>query len=153
MAGPVAFETGVLVWSCCKKARHRAGFDLGNCEVAPCHYRAKILHYISGVLEKADSLKIRFLMDNREDINGGTKEGAYWPMPGLQITPSGYGSSIFWRPVPRSNGIARKFDVDYHALRRHWTNHVSAEARAGYVVGAGATKTSLKSSSQTSLSG
>src|SRR5215470_9666566 len=34
------------------------------------------------------------------------------------------------------NGTARKFDVDYHALRRHWTNHVSAEARAGYVVGA-----------------
>ena len=50
-------------------------------------------------------------------------------------------------------GAARKFDIDYHALRRHWTNHVSAEARAGYVAGAGATKTSLKSSSRTSLSG
>jgi hypothetical protein len=21
-------------------------------------------------------------------------------------------------------GAARKFDIDYHALRRHWTNHV-----------------------------
>ena len=35
-------------------------------------------------------------------------------------------------------GAARKFDIDYHALRRHWTNHVSAEARSSYVAGAGA---------------
>ena len=41
-------------------------------------------------------------------------------------------------------GAARKFDIDYHALRRHWTNHVSAEARAGYVAGAGATKDQLE---------
>jgi hypothetical protein len=39
-------------------------------------------------------------------------------------------------------GAARKFDIDYHALRRHWTNHVSAEARASYV--AGATKDQLE---------
>ena len=25
-------------------------------------------------------------------------------------------------------GTARKFDIDYHALRRHWINHVSPEA-------------------------
>src|ERR1700745_3069517 len=36
-------------------------------------------------------------------------------------------------------GAARKFDIDYHALRRHWTNHVSAEARASYAASAGAT--------------
>src|SRR5215813_10108379 len=41
-------------------------------------------------------------------------------------------------------GAARKFDIDYHALRRHWTNHVSAEARASYVTGAGATKDQLE---------
>ena len=41
-------------------------------------------------------------------------------------------------------GAARKFDIDYHALRRHWTNHVSAEARASYVTGAGATKNQLE---------
>src|SRR5947209_2574486 len=41
-------------------------------------------------------------------------------------------------------GAARKFDIDYHALRRHWTNHVSAEARASYVAGAGATKDQLE---------
>jgi hypothetical protein len=29
-------------------------------------------------------------------------------------------------------GAARKFAIDYHALRRHWRNHVSAEARAAY---------------------
>jgi len=29
-------------------------------------------------------------------------------------------------------------------LRRHWTNHVSAEARASYVAGAGATKDQLE---------
>src|SRR5262244_1905374 len=37
-------------------------------------------------------------------------------------------------------GAARKFDIDYHALRRHWTNHVSADARASYVPGVGATQ-------------
>src|SRR6201993_5212079 len=39
---------------------------------------------------------------------------------------------------------ARKFDIDYHALRRHWRNHVSGEARASYVAGAGATKDQLE---------
>src|SRR3954470_12054371 len=41
-------------------------------------------------------------------------------------------------------GAARKFAIDYHALRRHWSNHVSAEARATYVAGAGATKDQLE---------
>src|SRR6516225_5886078 len=41
-------------------------------------------------------------------------------------------------------GTARKFEIDYHALRRHWLNHVSAEARAAYIAGAGATKDQLE---------
>src|SRR6266849_1548345 len=41
-------------------------------------------------------------------------------------------------------GAARKFEIDYHALRRHWINHVSAEARATYIAGAGATKDQLE---------
>src|SRR5215467_5456556 len=41
-------------------------------------------------------------------------------------------------------GAARKFDIDYHALRRHWTNHVSAEVRASYVTGAGGSKDQLE---------
>ena len=41
-------------------------------------------------------------------------------------------------------GAARKFDIDYHALRRHWRNHVSAEARATYVAGARASKDQLE---------
>ena len=41
-------------------------------------------------------------------------------------------------------GAARKFEIDYHALRRHWTNHVSAEARSSYAAGAGATKDQLE---------
>src|SRR5437763_17205944 len=42
-------------------------------------------------------------------------------------------------------GAARKFAIDYHALRRHWRNHVSAEARAIYVAGpAAATKDELE---------
>src|SRR5260370_15826481 len=41
-------------------------------------------------------------------------------------------------------GTARKFAVDYHALRRHWINHVSAAARAAYIAGAGATKDQLE---------
>src|SRR5215510_14789621 len=39
---------------------------------------------------------------------------------------------------------ARKFAVDYHALRRHWVNHVSSEARAAYISRAGATKDQLE---------
>src|ERR1700750_3020067 len=41
-------------------------------------------------------------------------------------------------------GASRKFDIHSHALRRHWTNHVSAEARASYVTGAGASKDQLE---------
>jgi hypothetical protein len=41
-------------------------------------------------------------------------------------------------------GTARKFEIDYHALRRHWVNHVSAEARAAYIAGADATKDQLE---------
>src|SRR5215470_10773895 len=41
-------------------------------------------------------------------------------------------------------GAARKFAINYHALRRHWPNHVSAEARGTYVAGAGASKDQLE---------
>src|SRR5215468_8524510 len=41
-------------------------------------------------------------------------------------------------------GTARKFAIDHHALRRHWINHVSTEARAAYIAGAGATKDQLE---------
>jgi hypothetical protein len=41
-------------------------------------------------------------------------------------------------------GAARKFAIDYHSLRRHWRNHVSAEARSAYIAGAGATKDQLE---------
>ena len=41
-------------------------------------------------------------------------------------------------------GAARKFAINYHALRRHWRNHVSAEDRATYVAGAKASKDQLE---------
>src|SRR6266480_3886443 len=41
-------------------------------------------------------------------------------------------------------GAARKFAIDYHALRRHWRNHVSAEVRATYIAGPAATKDQLE---------
>src|SRR5215468_7938890 len=41
-------------------------------------------------------------------------------------------------------GTAGKFEIDHHALRRHWINHVSADARAAYIAGAGATKDQLE---------
>jgi hypothetical protein len=41
-------------------------------------------------------------------------------------------------------GTARKFEIDYHALRRHWINHVSSEARATYITGAGLAKDQLE---------
>jgi hypothetical protein len=41
-------------------------------------------------------------------------------------------------------GTAQKFEIDYHALRRHWVNHVSADARAAYIAGAGAIRDKLE---------
>ena len=41
-------------------------------------------------------------------------------------------------------GTARKFELDYHALRRHWINPGSAEARAAYIAGAGVIKDQLE---------
>jgi hypothetical protein len=41
-------------------------------------------------------------------------------------------------------GAARKFAIDYHALPRHWINHVSADARAAYIAGAGVAKDQLE---------
>ena len=41
-------------------------------------------------------------------------------------------------------GAARKFEIDYHALRRHWLNHVPTEARATYIAGAGVAKDQLE---------
>ena len=41
-------------------------------------------------------------------------------------------------------GAAQKFAIDYHALPRHWINHVSADARAAYIAGAGVAKDQLE---------
>jgi len=49
-------------------------------------------------------------------------------------------------------GTARKFTIDHHALRRHWINHVSAEARATYIVGLARPRISSKKSSRMNLS-
>ena len=38
--------------------------------------------------------------------------------------------------VASIKGAARKFAIDYYALRRHWRNHVSVEARAAYIAAA-----------------
>jgi hypothetical protein len=39
---------------------------------------------------------------------------------------------------------ARKFEIDHHALRRHWINHVSPEARAMHIAGPSASKEQLE---------
>jgi hypothetical protein len=54
------------------------------------------------------------------------------------------GSSAFLRQESRLKERRGKFDINYHALGRHWRNHVSAEARATYIAGAGATKNQLE---------
>jgi len=41
-------------------------------------------------------------------------------------------------------GSRSKIAIDYHAVRREWRNHVSAEARATYIAGAGAIKDQLE---------
>src|SRR5205807_1207342 len=52
----------------------------------------------------------------------------------------------FLAAVASIKGAARKFASDYHALHRHWRNHVSAEARATYAAGAAATQDQLEES-------
>ena len=39
---------------------------------------------------------------------------------------------------------AKRYKTPYHALRRHWVNHVNAEARAAYVAGCGTSKDQLE---------
>jgi hypothetical protein len=39
---------------------------------------------------------------------------------------------------------AKKFEISYHSLRRHWLGHVDAGARAAYIVGAGVSKDQLE---------
>jgi hypothetical protein len=57
-------------------------------------------------------------------------------------TPNGCGSSGCSPPARRSRA-ARKFAIDYHALRRHWINCVGRGA-GGAHRGAGATKDQLE---------
>lgn len=39
---------------------------------------------------------------------------------------------------------AKKFEVPYHALRRHWLGHVSKDQRVAYLAGAGVSKDQLE---------
>src|SRR5246127_3775929 len=60
------------------------------------------------------------------------------------ITSSACGSSVCWQRAHRSREPLENSPIDYHALRRHWRNHVSAEARAAHIAGAGASKDQLE---------
>ena len=66
-----------------------------------------------------------------------------WVMPGLHSSRR-VRIERFLAAGASIKGTARKFAIDYHSLRRHWRNHVSAEARAAYIAGAGATKDQLE---------
>ena len=59
-------------------------------------------------------------------------------------TPNGCGSSGCSAAGASTKGAAQKFAIDYHALPRHWINHVSADARAAYIAGAGVAKDQLE---------
>ena len=76
-------------------------------------------------------------------VNGTTKGLANRAMSGLQSRER-LRIERFLAAGASIKGAARKFAIDYHALRRHWRNHVSAEARAAYIAGAGATKNQLE---------
>jgi hypothetical protein len=43
----------------------------------------------------------------------------------------------------RLRATAKEFGLSYHALRRHWVNHVTAEARAQYIVSGGVKRDEL----------
>ena len=83
-------------------------------------------------------------MHNCEAIDGGTKGGRQPAAARAAITPSALRIERFLGAGASIKGAARKFAINYHALRRHWRNHVSAEARATYVAGAGASKDQLE---------
>ena len=80
----------------------------------------------------------------RGEIKWQDERGRHLADARAVIPPSRVRIERFLAAGTSIKGAARKFDIDYHALRRHWTNHVSAEARASYVAGAGARKDQLE---------
>jgi hypothetical protein len=44
----------------------------------------------------------------------------------------------------RLRATAKEFGLSYHALRRHWVNHVTAEDRAQYIAGGGVKRDELE---------
>src|SRR5438874_4197574 len=111
------------------------------------HYRATILHYIVGGLNRefmpqTSGIVIFEYIDWGKSMarQRGSRTGRCQGCSHLERVRIerllAAGASI--------KGTARKFEIDHHALRRHWINHVSAETRAGYIAGAGATKDQLE---------
>jgi hypothetical protein len=80
---------------------------------------------------------------NYERMNGKTKGVATGRCQGCNH-PERARIERFLAAGASIKGAARKFAINYHALRRHWRNHVSAEARATYMAGAGASKDQLE---------
>ena len=76
-------------------------------------------------------------------LNGTTKGSRTGRYQGCNLVER-VGIERFLAAGASIKGAARKFAIDYHSLRRHWRNHVSAEARVGYIAGAGATKDQLE---------
>jgi hypothetical protein len=126
-------------------------FENVTCPVAYRHYRAAISHYKLQCLEqdfKADTDTRR----RRRFLNGFK----WWGKSMARQKGSQTGRCQGCNHLERMRierlvaagasikGTARKFEIDYHALRRHWINHVSAEVRAAYITGAGATKDRLE---------
>jgi hypothetical protein len=81
-------------------------------------------------------------MSNRGKANGTTKSFKNGSLSGMQA-PQRVRIERLLADGASIKGAARKFAIDYQPLRRHWINHVSAEARAAYIAGAGATKDQL----------
>jgi hypothetical protein len=40
--------------------------------------------------------------------------------------------------------VAKKFEISYHSLRRHWLGHVTKDQRVAYLAGAGVSKDQLE---------
>ena len=80
------------------------------------HYRAVITRYKFAIFVGRKSLfyPANFL----KDISGEGRWGEKEVLGRDAVRDLAAGASI--------KGTARKFAIDHHALRRHWTNHVSA---------------------------
>jgi len=138
-ADPVAVRSSQNLWG---KLRFGAGFRLSQ-PIAITAPKFCTIDRPFGTAFILRTVEFDVLTCNYERMNGKTKGVATGRCQGCNH-PERARIERFLAAGASIKGAARKFAINYHALRRHWRNHVSAEARATYMAGAGASKDQLE---------